>query len=309
MRGVERHRRVALSAVSRVVDLVRLPGRLRLEGWSVATEALHPHLAQPSDVVYRTHFGVRMRLDLGDYIQRCIYYETYEGRELAFLRRVLRPGDVVLDVGAHVGTFTLVAAAAVGSTGQVHAFEPLPSNYERLAENVALNGFDHVRVNRAAVGAAPGIATLGLAGPENDSPMNGGYTVGAARDQVTAPMVALDDYLAGGAARLVKIDAEGYEPEVFAGLADTLAGGRADILMLEVNAGLLAAHGKRIADVVQPLTGYRMCRIGPLGRLRPWSYTGEPIIRERPANVGFWRTLYMGVQDLGCLFNLVALRT
>ncbi|TMB59740.1 MAG: FkbM family methyltransferase, partial [Chloroflexi bacterium] len=97
------------------------------------------------EVVHRTGYGVTLRLDFNDYVQRGIFYGAYESQELNFTRRILRPGDVMIDVGAHVGIFSLVGARTVGSSGEVHAFEPIAFNYSRLLENVERNRLANVR--------------------------------------------------------------------------------------------------------------------------------------------------------------------
>src|SRR5271165_6466052 len=67
------------------------------------------------------------------------------------MRRHVRPGMVVLDIGAHVGFFTLMFARAVGGNGAVFAFEPIPLTFAILKQNLALNGIDTVEaINVAA---------------------------------------------------------------------------------------------------------------------------------------------------------------
>jgi FkbM family methyltransferase len=150
----------------------------------------------------------------------------------------LRPGDVVYDVGANVGFFTVLAAHLVGRTGRVVAFEPLPANVAALRHNVELNRFDNVTIVEAAVAAAAGSAGLVLAGEptwaklapstgEPERPTTGGQPVaaGAPTPAVSVRLVSVDDLLASGALpppTLVKIDVEGAELEVVAGMRATL---------------------------------------------------------------------------------------
>jgi FkbM family methyltransferase len=284
------------------------------------TERLHPHIARGlSEATYRTPYGVTLHLDLEDYTQRTIFYDAFEVEELNFLCRTLNSGDVLLDVGAGAdGIFTLVGARAVGAGGEVHAFEPVPSNFERLTENIALNDLRNVRANRIAVGAEPGSITLALTDDmarASGREMSGFYTVGSGLRQASAPLVTLDTYLAerlpGRRVRVLKMDIEGYEPAAMAGLASTLRSGRVDVVMSEVNVYNLARQGFGIADVVGPLeaAGYTLHRLGALGRLRPWRYAGEPTIPPRRTGpTGLVRNVYMGLQDLRRNFNLIALR-
>ena len=90
--------------------------------------------------------GGRMLLDLDDYVQRKIWYRSFEPVTARALRRLLRPGDVALDVGANVGFYTLLFASRVGPSGTVHAFEPV--NGEKLEANLELSGLRNVVVSR-----------------------------------------------------------------------------------------------------------------------------------------------------------------
>ncbi|MHB8510527.1 MAG: FkbM family methyltransferase [Candidatus Dormibacteria bacterium] len=303
--------------------LARLPGRWApVKGWSLVTEWLHRHTDRQSvDVVHQNAYGVRLRLDLRDYTQRGMYYDAYETHELNFMTSVLRPGDVVIDIGANIGLFTLVAAQAVGSNGTVHAFEPVPGNCERLEENVQLNGFTNVRVNRSAVSDRAGTVALAI---DADMARTSGestssfFTVTQLADpvrKVTARAETIDAYasreLANRGIRLVKIDVEGSEPAVLAGMSEVLKAHRVDVLMLEVSLYGLHRSGSRIYDEVEPLrsAGYELYRLGVGGLLSRWSYRGEPSIPDRaPGSVGVIGGLQQGLQDLRRLFNLVAVR-
>ena len=100
--------------------LARLPGRrFPIKGWTRVAEFIHTHFVHTVGMaVYRNQFGLVMRLDLDDLIQRGIYYDAWEADELNLLTRVLSQGDVMFDVGAYVGLFSLVAAKAVSGSGE-----------------------------------------------------------------------------------------------------------------------------------------------------------------------------------------------
>lgn len=311
---------MATNRANALTRIARLPGRRApLKGWRLVTEVLHRRInPADTDVVHKSVYGVRLRLDLNDYIQRGIYYDAWETHELNFAEAALRGGDVFIDVGANVGIFTLVAARRVGDAGVVHSFEPVPANFSRLSENVALNGFTNVQLNEAAAGAEPGELLFGLEtemADESGAAMSGFYTAGASLRQVAAPVVRLDDYLAAQnddrRVRLIKIDVEGYEPKVLEGLRQSLANKRVDIVMLEVSVYALAHQGARVIDIVRPLqdAGYRLFRIGLGGALRRWTYRREPTIPRRDlVERGLIYGIYKGLQDLERNFNLVAVR-
>ena len=84
----------------------------------------------------------------------------HEERTTALFKRVVRRGDVVLDLGANIGYFTLLAARLVGESGRVYAFEPEPMNFEYLKKNIAVNGYKNVLAYQKGVSGASGTAKL-----------------------------------------------------------------------------------------------------------------------------------------------------
>jgi FkbM family methyltransferase len=256
-----------------------------------------------------------MRLDVAEYTQRRFYYHCYEAEEARFLSRWLRPGDAMIDVGAHVGLFVLFGARQVGPSGVVHAFEPVPYNYERLTANVELNGYENVQLNRAAVGDHVGEVSLGLYEASSVGNATGGYSVGGEHgSSISAPLVKLDDYLADavdGRVRLLKIDVEGLEPQVLKGLAETLRTAPPEAIMFELFAHRLEQQGSRPGDLYELLedAGYRLYQLDRRGRAvdppppaeieeatRAWDLDHQPRSRLR---VG------LGMRKM--LFNAVAI--
>ena len=96
----------------------------------------------------------------------------YENATTAFLMRTIKPGDTVIDVGAHVGYFTLLMAVLVGPSGRVLSFEPNPENYQRLLNHLAINGLTNVTPFHMAVGDKCGVVDLWI-NKDND----GGHAV------------------------------------------------------------------------------------------------------------------------------------
>jgi tRNA A58 N-methylase Trm61 len=82
--------------------------------------------------------------------------------EIGFLRRLLLPGDQLIDIGANYGVYALSLARAVGPGGRVWAFEPASSTAGLLVESVRANGFAQLVVDQRAVSSAPGKARLAL---------------------------------------------------------------------------------------------------------------------------------------------------
>jgi FkbM family methyltransferase len=112
--------------------------------------------------------GSRMRVRTDDLIGRTLAVSgVWEPNVTDAFRRALAPGDVCLDIGAHIGYYTLLAARLVGSRGRVYAFEPSPASYRRLCSNVDLNGLRNVTAVELAVGVQEGRAVLYEGAPYN----------------------------------------------------------------------------------------------------------------------------------------------
>lgn len=132
----------------------------------------------------------------------------------------LRPGDTVIDIGANLGAFAVVASRLVGPSGAVHCYEPNPTVFERLCKNIELNGLVNVRAHMEAVAARPGRAILHVAAKSAYSSLHAvvdDRQTGELRD-VAVDVVPLNEVIArtGGTVDLLKVDCEGGEYELFA---------------------------------------------------------------------------------------------
>ncbi|MCO5168015.1 MAG: FkbM family methyltransferase [Planctomycetes bacterium] len=193
-----------------------------------------------------------------------VYCGLHELEEMAFLLHLLRPEDQFVDVGANVGSYTVLASAAVGA--RTVAFEPVPATFEHLRANVHLNGVgERVVLRNVGVGARPDHLLFSsdddttnrvLAGPQDDRP------------SVRVPVVRLDDERAITSPRLVKIDVEGYEGAVLDGAAELLRSPGLDALVLELM-GQGARYGFDEGALRARLraSGFVPCRYDPFRRV------------------------------------------
>ncbi len=137
----------------------------------------------------------------------------------------VKPGMVVVDIGANVGLYTLFAARLVGPEGLVYSFEPTPRSFAILKDNIQVNGLletGRVKLRRMAVTDRRGSARLAV------HRANGGHNTlfpdGSETELIEVDTTTLDEALVGTRrVDVIKIDAEGAEPSIWSGMAGTLA--------------------------------------------------------------------------------------
>jgi FkbM family methyltransferase len=170
--------------------------------------------------------GSRMLVPTDDLVGRVLAISgVWEPNVTAAFRRALAPGDVCLDLGAHIGYYTLLAAGLVGPQGHVYAFEPSPASYRGLRANVELNGLENVTALERAVGEQEGRAVL-YEGPGTNSGLATLSAALAAKSGTPAREVTVEvgpvtsvvpaEELAR--VRAIKIDVEWHEVEVLRSL-------------------------------------------------------------------------------------------
>lgn len=160
---------------------------------------------------------------------------TYEpGSTMVFLEHV-RPGQIVYDIGAHVGYYSALACLCTGPTGRVFAFEPRPFNLRCLNSHRKLNRLSHLEIFDVCIGASAGSARF-------ESRTGSGTGHLAPNGDLTVSVITLDDWHHEG--RLpnpdfVKIDVEGAEREVLEGGLKLVSSSRPKLLIsvhsLELN--------------------------------------------------------------------------
>lgn len=161
-----------------------------------------------------------------------------------FLREYLLRGDVVVDVGANIGTTTLVAAHAVGPQGQVYAFEPGPTTFEALVDNISLNAAVNVNAGQYVVGNETGEVAFSQSGADDQRRVT-------ADNGVRVPQVRLDDLDIREPVALCKVDVEGYELQVLRGAERLLIS--TGCVVFECSAEHFRRYGYTPADLLDYL--------------------------------------------------------
>jgi FkbM family methyltransferase len=202
-----------------------------------------------------------MWIDLHDrYVSHGCLNNGWEPEETSFFISRLRAGDVVLDIGANIGWFTLVAAKHIGPAGQVHAFEPRPETARMLKRTIADNNLQSmIHVWEYALSDKAGELYLTW-GSNTDNP-GGSFLSGtqgsdirpAGHDAARVIACRLDDILPGIAPDIVKIDVEGAEPMALAGAKEALARKRPTILSELFPSQLKNVSGRTVAQYISQL--------------------------------------------------------
>jgi FkbM family methyltransferase len=212
--------------------------------------------------LFRLSKNTHAYLDPSDYVQCMMFYGRYSREILEVFRRFARRDDTVVDVGAHVGYFTLFLAELVGSNGHVYSFEPDPRARSFLTKSVCGNGMDWIDVSPLALATGRGSVKFFLAkGLGSSSAIKGVQQLDA--EEITIQTVSLDELVDQGQVlghiRLVKIDIEGYELDAIRGMTKVLRKHR-PIMVVEVNEEMLSARGESPASLLALLTSldYRL---------------------------------------------------
>ena len=246
--------------------------------------------------------GVALPLDLGDYVIRYAFSEGYVGEpEVQLSRSLIRPGDTVVDVGAHIGLWVMGAARRAGRAANVHALEPVARNFDKLRQNLKRNGLDFVQCHRRACSAAEGETTI-----FSSTNGNSGMASLAESEGVDLPervaVTTLDRFCAEASLPRVdfmKVDVEGAELDVFRGAARLLSSDDAPAVLFEVGDSMAARFGSSSERVKRLLCdhGYELFSYRGQG-LEPVSVSEE----HRQADLfGFKPTHFHKYAALGAI--------
>jgi len=175
------------------------------------------------------------------------FYENLIRRDYLRHGIQLGPGDNVIDIGANVGSFAILAASIVGATGKVFAFEPAGATFSRLKRNIELNGLRNLTAVNAAIGPADGEIQLYLGDRSAYASML--QEVGGRTETVRARTLAsVIEEFGLNHVKLLKLDCEGAEYDILGGLTLETAQ-KIDQISMEVH----KIPGHQTAEIPQML--------------------------------------------------------
>lgn len=181
------------------------------------------------------------------------YFEKdYEQENLSFLRTVIRSGDTILDVGAHLGLMSLSCSKLAGQGGKVYSFEPSPTTFSQLKKMLSLNrGGAPVDARQMAVGLQNGPISFYESDDEGSNSNSLVQKHDLKRKPVTVPCISIDQFTEENCPEqlhVIKIDAEGVELDVLKGAEQTLRKHR-PFLVLAIHPRLIQNYGQRTEDI------------------------------------------------------------
>lgn len=223
--------------------------------------------------------GVQMKLNLDDLLQQHIFtYGYYEKDATEMWKHCIKGAKNVVDIGANVGYYSIITAKYGPKDVQIYSFEPMTRTNQRAWENIKLNAFNNIHLQKLAVSDTTKKETIAM----GESANWGGSKIvhDAVSDKVHSEQietVTLDAFVAEHNIQqidVVKMDIEGYEPFALKGMQASLAKFK-PIVFIEIEEVLLSKFNYKAEDVFQYFwnLGYSAYTIQPGKKLKPQNTT------------------------------------
>jgi FkbM family methyltransferase len=236
----------------------------------------NPRFANAREWVWAELDGALLRVNLSDrMVSYGIISRNYEKAETQFLRSNVKKGDIVADIGANIGYYTIVLASIVGPTGRVYSFEPLPDMFETLELSIRRNGFEsRVIAHNVAISDRGGAIPMFH---DSTSIVDYGAQIVSGQDNrpgaslIEVPTGRLSDFIPDPKLDFIKIDVEGAEQIVLGGSLDLLERCH-PVILSEINVKQLQSVSNRTpSDYVRLLSsvGYKGRALNQDGSLGP----------------------------------------
>ena len=149
---------------------------------------------------------------------------TYEPFETKIFMNLIKENDILLDIGANIGYYSIIAASII-KKGKIYAFEPEPHNYDLLTRNIKINGYNNIIPVQKVVSNFNGKVKMYIDNKNTGSHSLSQENVANLKNYLEVNSIKLDDYLEGINQRkvdIIKMDVQGAESQVIDGLTKTL---------------------------------------------------------------------------------------
>lgn len=187
------------------------------------------------------------------------YAKVYDPETFLFLETHVKKGDTALDIGAHIGLFSVALANLVGKDGRVFSFEPTPLTRNVLSEVILINGCAGiVEVRGEAVAGSSGTAVFYDTG-DDVSNANSLVKTDVGKSELKVSMISVDEFVRerGLTVNCLKIDVEGAELDVLTGARDTFLSMR-PVARLGLHPQFIVQNGQTLGEIWQVLADYKL---------------------------------------------------
>jgi FkbM family methyltransferase len=239
--------------------------------------------------------GSDMYLNLNDtgISRELAVYGVHEHNSTEEVKRVIKPGMKILEVGANIGYYALLETKLAGSGGHLYAMEPSPFNFDLLSRNLELNKLSNFDLYRTAAGSINGKARFLLSGKSNLSSF-------IERDDLSGEVtevdvIKLDDFLKDKNVDFIRMDVEGFEGEILNGAKNILSSvNKPKLFFIEVHSDLLLKKGSSCSEIVNFLFsyGYEIRKSFWRGRSDICVSSVSEILSHPKLEVGYWETFF-----------------
>jgi FkbM family methyltransferase len=204
--------------------------------------------------IVRYDLGQKIVLNLDDWIPSQIFWcglYLVEKKETEFFKKLIEKGHIVIDIGANIGYYTLMAAARVGKNGRVYSFEPCSSTFKLLQENIKINKSENVVLSEMAVLDKEGNIELYLSEKTNTGSTSISFPTKYSGKKENVKCITLDKFIKEKKLKkvdVIKIDTEGAELKVLKGM-EKLLSVQSPKVLIEINEENLNALGSSKEDI------------------------------------------------------------
>jgi FkbM family methyltransferase len=199
--------------------------------------------------------GVKYSLDLSELIDWHIYFGIKEPSKHVFFE-LIKPGNIVMDVGANIGDMTLNFAKQVGETGNVYSFEPFLPSFNKLKKNIEMNQFRGIHPFNIGLGDTSG--TFFLEERDNHNSGMNRIATNIKKKGHAIKVTTLDQFIKDkniAQIDFIKIDVEGFEKKILNGSKELLTTFK-PVLFIELDDNYLRDQGDSAKELIELLEGY-----------------------------------------------------
>jgi len=186
-----------------------------------------------------------------------MFAHTWEPEETKLCKQYIKRGMMVIDAGAYIGYYSVLASKLVGKEGRVYAFEPSPECVRLLHKNIQINKCKNIRVFKKAIAEKKGYVAFYLSSSNlSGSTMFEHYSTSQKGLQIKVPVVSLDQAIGNGRVDFIKMDIEGGETKALKGMTKIIENNPNLKMILEVFPKGLEEVGSSLGEYIGFLQRY-----------------------------------------------------